>query len=558
MHVTDTTTREELMKKKTATVTACLMAISALSISNTGGVTAATCGTPGNGYGRLFPNLASASFDSASLRGLASHIMATPESNPTPEGEVDAEENYAIPAGYTYFGQFIDHDLTNDDRPNDLTTPIAVTSLVNGRTPQLDLDSLYLSGPIASPQLYEADQMHLLTGSLLTGTTDVNARDLPRDTTGRAIIGDGRNDENRIVAGIHSMFIRFHNQTVDQVTATHPQWNAAQIFVEARSQVTAVYQNLILQDYLPRVVGKKTMDTVLQRTHRGTSTNLKYYTNCAQMPVEFSVAAYRFGHSQVRGLYRINATTNRVPVFSGSFGTPGIDLVGFSPSPSHFAIDWSLFLPGGKSSGGAVQASYKIDASITNSLSLLPLPVSSEGPADLAVRNLLRSSQVGLPSGQDVARAMGIRPLPDNQILIGKATGDATEATPITSISSTFAGKAPLWAYILAESTAHAYRIENGAIVGNQRAPFTLGPVGGRIVAETIVGLLSSDANSVLNMNTRSVVPRPNSIKALFDAVEKGKDATTRPRPIVRPVSNSRESRSGFAPVRAQQPPAHR
>ena len=91
MHVTDTTTREELMKKKTATVTACLMAISALSISNTGGVTAATCGTPGNGYGRLFPNLASASFDSASLRGLASHIMATPESNPTPEGMVSNE-----------------------------------------------------------------------------------------------------------------------------------------------------------------------------------------------------------------------------------------------------------------------------------------------------------------------------------------------------------------------------------------------------------------------------------------------------------------------------------
>ena len=523
-----------LMKKITSTITTCVLAVSALSVSS---VNAATCATPGNGYGRLFPNLPSASFDSAALRSLATQIMAAPEINPTPEGEVDAEENYALPAGYTYFGQFVDHDLTNDDRPNDLTTPIPVSSLVNGRTPQLDLDSLYLAGPTAAPQLYNADQMHLLTGALLTGSTDTNSRDVPRTATGRAILGDSRNDENRIVAGIHSMFIRFHNQAVDQLVTKNPQWPAAQIFTEARKQVTAVYQNLILQDYLPRIVGRQTMDSVLRSTPRGTSAQLRYYTTCAQMPVEFSVAAYRFGHSMVRGLYRVNASTNRVPVFSGSFGTPGIDLVGFSPSPTNFGIDWSLFLPGGKTSGGAVQASYKIDASITNSLSLLPLPVSSEGPADLAVRNLLRSSQVGLPSGQDVARAMGIRPLPDNQILIGKATGDATEATPITSISSSFAGKAPLWAYILAESTAHAYRIENGAIVGNQKAPFTLGPVGSRIVAETFVGLLLSDSNSILNSSTKRQSPIPTTIMALFDSVQRGeiREQPVRTQPSLRP-----------------------
>ena len=524
------------MKKITSTITTCVLAVSALSVSSSSSVNAATCASPGNGYGRLFPNLPSASFDSTALRSLATQIMAAPEINPTPEGEVDAEENYALPAGYTYFGQFVDHDLTNDDRPNDLTTPIPVSSLVNGRTPQLDLDSLYLAGPTTAPQLYNADQMHLLTGALLTGSTDTNSRDVPRTSTGRAIIGDARNDENRIVAGIHSMFIRFHNQAVDQLLIAHPQWTATRVFTEARKQVTAVYQNLILRDYLPRIVGRQMMDSVLRSTPRGTSAQLKYYTNCAQMPVEFSVAAYRFGHSMVRGLYRVNASTNRVPVFSGSFGTPGTDLVGFSPSPSTFAIDWSLFLPGGKSSGGAVQASYKIDASITNSLSLLPLPVSSEGPADLAVRNLLRSSQVGLPSGQDVARAIGIRPLPDNQILIGKATGDATEATPITSISSSFAGKAPLWAYILAESTAHAYRIENGAIVGNQKAPFTLGPVGGRIVAETFVGLLLSDSNSILNSSTKRQPPIPTTIKTLFDSVQRTDDIgpQVRPRPLLR------------------------
>ena len=54
-------------------------------------------------------------------------------------------------------------------------------------------------------------------------------------------------------------------------------------------------------------------------------------------------------------------------------------------------------------------------------LSRLPLPESGSGPASLAKRNLRRSVQLGLPSGQDVARAMGVTPLRDDQILIGKA-----------------------------------------------------------------------------------------------------------------------------------------
>ncbi|GBL21322.1 hypothetical protein EMGBS4_13820 [Acidimicrobiaceae bacterium] len=165
-----------------------------------------------------------------------------------------------------------------------------------------------------------------------------------------------------------------------------------------------------------------------------------------QMPVEFAVAAYRFGHSQVRGLYRINSEVDRLPVFSGSFGTPGIDLVGFSAAPSNFGIDWSRFFSRSGRSETGVQSSYKIDASITNSLSLLPLPVTSAGPANLAKRNLLRSSQLGLPTGQDVARALGVRVLRDDEILIGKATGVATEATPITKLAPSLAGKTPLWA----------------------------------------------------------------------------------------------------------------
>jgi hypothetical protein len=508
-----------------------------------------SCAPSSSGYGRMFPSLPAANFSNTEIDVLSKAIMAAPEVNPTPENERDAEENVDIPAGYTYFGQFVDHDLTLDDRPNDLTTPTEVTALVNLRTPQLDLDSLYGLGPVESPVLYQPDGVHLLEGALLTGSTDVGARDVPRSANGRALIGDPRNDENRIVAGIHSMFIRFHNQTVDRVLRDQPTLTNEQVFVAARKIVVAQYQQLVLLDYLPRIADQRVIDTVMNNRGGQITTNLSLYSSCMQMPVEFAVAAYRFGHSQVRGLYRINAQVDRLPVFSGSFGTPGVDLVGFSPAPSNFGIDWSRFFGRSNNVEPDVQLSYKIDASITHSLSLLPLPVTSAGPADLAKRNLLRSSQLGLPSGQDVARAMGVRVLRDDEILIGKATGDPSEAVAISTLAPTLAGKTPLWTYILAESTATAYRVVNGAIVGEQRTPFRLGPVGSRIVAETFVGLLASDPNSIINMP--QMRGQSDTLRQLFDQVTQSRILTSQgmpPRERVRQDAPARDRQPRFQP----------
>ena len=495
------------MKTRITLATAVALSIATPALaSSPPGSTATKCPTPGNGYGRMFASAPSATFTRAEIDALSAAMIAPAEANPTPEGQVDTEDNPTLTAGYTYFGQFIDHDITFDDRGNDLTTPTPPSSLVNGRTPQLDLDSLYGSGPVSSPQLYQSDSLHLLEGTPLTSSTDTKARDLPRDAKGQALIGDPRNDENRIVAGIHTLFIRFHNQMVDAVRRENPRLTNAQVFTEARRRVVQQYQQLVLFDYLPRIVDGQTFNDVVRARGGRIAPNLRFYNACQQMPVEFSVAAYRFGHSQVRGLYRINDSTNRLPVFTGTFGTPGVDLVGFSPSPSNFGIDWSYFF--GRGLGDSrVQAGYKFDASLTNSLSLLPLPVSSEGPANLAQRNLLRAVQIGLPTGQDVARAIGVRPLTDGQLLIGKATGDAADAKAITEVAPSLAGRSPLWTYVLSEAVNTAYRVVNGKIVGGQRASMRLGPVGSRIVTETFVGLLASDPSSILN----TPVPRRNN-----------------------------------------------
>jgi hypothetical protein len=451
----------------------------------------------GDHFGRMFADLPAARWSPESIDSLSTAVMAEQEDDPTPEDQQDDEENLDIPAGYTYAGQFIDHDLTLGNE-GDLTGTVDPGSVLNQRTPQFDLDSVYGDGPSASPQLYQADGMHLVTGAALSGAPDSGAVDLARDAQGQALLGDPRNDENRLVGSLHSLVIRFHNLEVDRIRAADPRSSPARVFAAARQLTRWHYQWAVLTDFLPTVVGRQTMAAVLPSLDlRRARPDLRFYHPCTmQMPVEFADAAYRYGHSQVRAIYRINSATDRMPVFTTDFD-PTHSLVGFQPAPANFGVDWSLFFPMDADLGiNHPQDSYKIDNSLVHPLSLLPLPT---GGGNLASRNLLRGEQMSLPSGQDVARAMGVTPLRDDQILLGKATGDPADSQIATAVSPEFAGRVPLWTYVLAESINQAYDVSDGAIQGEQVRPYTLGPVGGRIVAETMVGLMLADPRSVLH-----------------------------------------------------------
>jgi hypothetical protein len=210
--------------------------------------------------------------------------------------------------------------------------------------------------------------------------------------------------------------------------------------------------------------------------------------------VEFTAAAYRLGHSMVRDTYQINDDLEPLTVFSGTFD-PGSDLAGFSPSPENFAIDWSLLLPGLGRNRDQVQWSYKIDASLTDSLGRLPLPETTIGEADLALRNLARGVQLGLPSGQDVARALGIRPISSDRLFVGPATGDAADVMTVAEVAPAFAEDTPLWAYVLAEAANSSLRIRSGEVVGASSRT-VLGPVGARLVADTFASLLADSSST--------------------------------------------------------------
>lgn len=515
-------------------------------------------------YNRMFPNLPAANFSTQDLVRLAcgdgvelSGMSADPEvlkdSNEKPlrdknahllvtataEDEQDDEENFGFASGYTYLGQFIDHDLTLNP-VNHFGPSVNLASMPNLRSPGFDLDCLYGRGPTDQPYLYATDGRSLLNGRQLTRAgINTRAYDHPR-LNGRAVVGDKRNDENVLVSQMHRVFVTFHNKVV----ADHPRAS----FEDIRQIVTNHYQWIILTDFLPKLVGTKTMQGLLPgfgADGRVSSTESRLtiaaHLQPGSLPIEFTDAAYRFGHSLIRPVYRLNtemraneqerrinpSLNGRRQIFAAS-GSAGLN--GFREFPAEWAIDWNLYfeidrkldlasLPQGIR---RVQAAYKIDTSLVNPLAYLPefstpakpgsYAANADGSpralpgqiANLAQRNLIRGAQHQLPSGQDVARAMGIDPIQTKDLMVGKATVDGlTENKSISEYGASFANAAPLWFYILAESqhiwNQQALSMTNASDSVRNAIPTYLGPVGGQIVAQTFIALMKNDPRSILH-----------------------------------------------------------
>ncbi|MGZ2454802.1 hypothetical protein ACVIRO_007619 [Rhizobium ruizarguesonis] len=507
-------------------------------------------------FGRIFRELAPAHHTKEQLLALGAAMTADPEvtdeTPPRPKAAAetvehiqDDEENAGVDAGYTYLGQFIDHDITFDPASM-LMQQNDPDSLVDFRTPRLDLDSVYGRGPADQPYMY-IDGKFRLGRALFELDKPSPSRDLPRfddpenpQSPARALIGDKRNDENVIVSQLHGVFLQFHNRLVDELGPKGASFDEIQRLVRWH------YQFVVLNDFLPRICGRELMDEILpHRLEKANAAAKKpklqffHWRNDPYMPLEFAVAAYRFGHSMVRPIYRLNTVLDggddplsatpdeKVRGLDGRFfvfaGVASRGLNGFGRFPEQWAIDWSLFfdIGGSGTKGGKerAQPAYKIDTSLVNPLGFLPEfsntvapnppltldqlqavpkdPVND--PANLAARNLLRGLALKMPSGQAVARAMGIPVIKDKDLRIGKAIVDELKEAPsILSISPDFADNAPLWYYVLAEAQHEWLKRATKKGGKGDLEPVHLGPVGGRLVAETLVGLVYGDGHSFL------------------------------------------------------------
>ena len=290
-------------------------------------------------FTRLFPDLPAARFKHCDLVQLAAEMTARPQ-NPVPNSGEDPEENRTVPAVYTYLGQFADHDLTFDPTSSlrASLTKAQLQALVDFRTPRFDLDNLYGRGPDDQPYMYEEDGLRMLPGDrMLGGSFDPDAVQIPRGPNGRALIGDPRDDENRIIAQLHAIFLRFHNRVVDYFGANNVS------FQEVRRQVRWHYQWVLVNDFLPKIMQDQTYRSVFPDPYRPVlRIPMLGEQGLALMPVEFSVAAYRFGHSMIRPSYRLNATIE-LPLFSAN-PSDTRNLGGLRPIPPDWAIDWQYFI----------------------------------------------------------------------------------------------------------------------------------------------------------------------------------------------------------------------
>ncbi len=412
-------------------------------------------------YGRMFRNLRPYAPQDATLKKLAASMLPGPPTGPAPAPlPVQPGENPDIPAGYTYVGQFVDHDITFDptsvlQRRND------PDALVNYRTPRFDLDSIYGAGPNDQPFLYDRDDpWKLLIGRNLG--PEEEPEDLPRNPQGRALLGDPRNDSHVIMSQLTLAFLRFHNAVVDHLRARRVP--AADLFAEAQRLTRWHYQWVVVEDFLGRIVGPDVLRAVLVEGPDGARrADLRHFRWKREpfMPVEFSSAAYRFGHSQVRATYILNPDVEPKHIMLPFDDPHPLEhLIGFRPLPKGWTIQWDLYFAIG---GSKPQLSRRIDAKLVGPLMRLP-PSMDTAQRAIALVDMLRGRSLGLPSGQAVAAAMG------------------------TSRADLGLGaQTPLWYYLLREA-----EVDNGGL--------RLGPTGATIVAEVLVGLLAADPSSYLHV----------------------------------------------------------
>ena len=351
-------------------------------------------------------------------------------------------------AGWPFFGQYVAHDLTADRSPLRAHTDLG--ALRNMRSPRVNLESLYGGGPVGSPYLFRrGDPAKLLEGD----------GDVPRNQEGIALVGDPRNDTHAFMSQMQVAFIRAHNRLVDRLRAdgvVEPD-----LFDDARRALTWHYQWVIVNDLLPRLVGDELVRELLRDGPRFYRPDPEPF-----VPVEFADAAYRYGHSQVRETYRLQADGPLRRVFP--------DLVGFGPIGDR-RVDWSLLfdVPGHP----PAQRSKPIDGRLARSLIELPEAITGavedQAYHSLAARDLERGLGTGLPSGEAVAREIGAQPLSTEEVGLA---------------SQGWVGETPLWLYVLREAAARE---------GGER----LGEVGGRIVGEVLIGIISRDPESYLALD---------------------------------------------------------
>jgi hypothetical protein len=387
--------------------------------------------------------------------------------------------------GYTYFGQFLGHDLTHDATP--LAGPYHdPENTPNFRTSAFDLDHVYGDGPAGSPYLYEgeAGAETFKIGATVPGGY---RRDLPIQH-GHLLIGDlqdTRNVDNLLLRQLHVLFLKFHNEAIRQLQTNRELISATEslgsstLFERARRLVSWHYQWMIRHDYLPRILHNDLWRH--QRVPRKAG-------NEFSVPVEFALAGFRFGHSMVRNAYRLNCRRQRVLI--GELMDLGQRA---EPISDDDLVEWGTFFDGLPTSGPQASSAF-IDTSVSRAMHGL-----SEGtirlanklevidPSNLPLRTFLRGARTQLPSGQEVAEAFLSQGKiqPEDRLSPVELATDTCDQSGNVLTKHGLVGNTPLFYYVLKEAELRGVGL-------------CLGPVGSHILSDVIQGALESDPDGYM------------------------------------------------------------
>lgn len=450
------------------------------------------------GFVRMFPQVPGTPYKVSVLAHLAAFLTRQTPPN---------RDSGSIPAGYTYFGQFVDHDMTLMDAPPALpgNRPVQLSDLLQQRTSALDLDSVYGLG-LDDPVARYTDDGRFYSHALDNGSI----YDLPRPVSNspfRPLIPDPRNDENFIVAQIHVLFMNLHNRVMARLellpgTQT---LRMPQRFALARRIVTLAYQQVIRWDYLKRILSAGIWQHLFSSTDRPQT--LMERTRCEEacIPIEFSAAAFRFGHTMVLFSYRLNGTRKN-ELLHDLFRMTGAGMArdvmnGKKPEriDAKSNVDWRHFFPVEQK---GFQFAARIEPILTSDMTRLPMEPG--GNNNMYMRNLLRGRQVQLPCAQDIIRYLQSSHgpgIPAYRNASYRLVRDYYDDRPVSASREDFSldaelnglmDKTPLWLYVLIE--ARLERNGNG-----------LGTLGSIIVGETFRMLLECSTVSIL---------RPNEVSA--------------------------------------------
>ena len=427
-------------------------------------------------FGGPFPG-----HDEAHLRELSAQMKDVPQNR---RGRPRLGD--LAPSGFVYLGQFLDHDLTCDETPLENASR-APESTANQHVPSLNLESVYGGGPAKSPELYDLSQREA-ESFLLGRTVKIPAQGISSTLddfhrcNGKAMLGDDRNDQHLIISQLHVVFLQVHNRLIDCLKRGLFRSECLPnetVFATARRLTTWHYQWIVRHEFLAWFVLPRVLADIEQHGPRLFERRNSEQT--ASLPIEFTQAAFRFGHSVVQPQYDINKWIGLVPLR---------DLVrkkrnGNGSLPANRVVDWDRFT---RSWGGNANFAENINTLVSEDLFDLPaasMPVPSKNkPPPLPEITLLRGSRIGLPSGQEACRQTGLKPLRADQI------GFDDEANKFLR-ERDFDENTPLWYYVLREAELLGRR--------RLRGGECLGPLGSRIVAEVLLGVMKSDPQHYLN-----------------------------------------------------------